>query len=393
VPLRRAEAPQRATFQELFFDLAFVVALFQLSHELLGNLRWGGAFQTLVLLLAVWLVWFATTWLTNQFDEQWPPLQVVVLAALVGSLVMAAALPEAFGRAGLVFAGAYVAIHIGPALFLALALRGGQLQRDIMRPLFWSGVLAVPWIAGALTHDSARAVLWTLAVIVEFTAFAVGFPTPGLGRRQTPLRPVVAEHLAERYRQFLIIALGELILMTTLAVNVSTAADRGTAFLVSIATAVLLWRIYVYRAGELLSTAIAAAAQPARLAERASHAHLVMVAGSVVTAVGAELVITHPRGHSQPAWVAVIFGGPALFLAGRALFEYTVFARLSTDRLIGLLVLAALTPALLHATPLIVALAATTVLISIAVVDTVRTTRHPSETPSPPSEPPQPGSD
>jgi low temperature requirement protein LtrA len=203
----------------------------------------------------------------------------------------------------------------------------------------------------------------------------------------------VAEHLAERYRQFLIIALGELILMTTLAVNVSTAADRGTAFLVSIATAVLLWRIYVYRAGELLSTAIAAAAQPARLAKWASYAHLVMVAGSVVTAVGAELVITHPHGHTQPAWVAVILGGPALFLAGRALFEYTVFARLSTDRLIGLLVLAALTPALLHATPLIVALAATTVLISIAVVDAVRTTRHPPETPSPPSGPPRPGGD
>src|SRR5258706_8125494 len=68
--LRRPGDPQRATFLELFFDLAFVVALLQLSHTLLRDLRWSGAFQTLVLLLAVWFIWFSTAWITDRLDPQ-----------------------------------------------------------------------------------------------------------------------------------------------------------------------------------------------------------------------------------------------------------------------------------------------------------------------------------
>jgi low temperature requirement protein LtrA len=112
-----------------------------------------------------------------------------------------------------------------------------------------------------------------------------------------------------------------------------------------------------------------------------------MIAGIVVTAVGAELVITHPRGHTQPASVAVILGGPALFIAGRAIFEYTVFTRVSRDRPIGLLVLAALTPAMLHVPPLIVALAATAILTAIAFADAARARGRPPERPSPPGRP------
>ena len=87
--------------------------------------------------------------------------------------------------------------------------------------------------------------------------------------------------------------------------------------------------------GSCWPAAIAAAPDPARLAVSAIYAHLVMVAGIVATAVGDELVIAHPLGHTQPAWVAVILGGPALFLAGRARFEYAVFGRVSRDRPIG----------------------------------------------------------
>jgi low temperature requirement protein LtrA len=386
--LRGPGDPQRATFLELFFDLAFVFALTQLSRGLIQNLGWSDAFQTLVLLLAVWWVWFSTAWLTDRLDPQRPAVQVVIIATVVGSLVIAAALPDAFGAQGLIFAGAYVAIQIGRGLFLVLAMRARELQRRSARALFWAGLSAVPWIAGALTHGTARGTLWTLAVALDYAAFALGFPTPRLGRESTSELPVVAEHLAERYRQFFIIALGELILVTGLALSgTGFAAARTAAFVVSIATTVLLWRIYIYRAGELLSAAIAAAPNPARIARAASIAHLVMVAGVVVTAVGDELVIAHPLGHTPPAWIAVILGGPALFLAGRAIFEYQVFARVSWDRPIGLLVLAALAPAMLLVPPVLVALAATAVLVGVAVSDSARARGHPAELPSPPGRP------
>ena len=372
-PFRSPEAPQRATFLELFFDLAFVVALFELSHGLLRELRWSGAFQTLVLLLAVWWVWFVTVWLTDRLDPQRQSVQVVVLATLVGSLVMAAALPRAFDMGGgLGFAGAFVTIQIGRSLLL-FAVPGGGLRRVALRPLLWAGVAALPWIAGALAHGTTRGVLWALAVAVEYTAFALGYPIPGLGRSYISESPVIAGHLAERYRQFLIVAVG------------------GGASILSIATTVQLWRIYIFRAGELLSAAIAGVTKPGRVAEWASYAHLVMVIGGVVTAVGAELVITHPRERGHPAWVVVILGGPALFLVGRAILEYAVFARVSPDRLAGVLVLAALTPVMLHVSPLFIALAATVVLVGIGIRDAFRARGRPPEAPSPPGRSSRPG--
>ena len=383
--IRDPEDPQRATFLELFFDLVFVLALTQLSHALIQHLTWTGAFQTLVLSLALWSVWSQTAGTTDRLDPQRSPVQLIVVATMLGSLVLAAATPEAFGTQGPLFAGAYVAINVGRSAFLMLVLRGHEVRRIWARQLVWFGVSAGPWIAGALVHDSARAALWTLAVAVDYAAAALLWPTPGLGRAKAEEFGIASEHLAERYRQFFIIALGELILLTGLAYSGSGFhRDRNAALLVSFATTVLLWRIYIYRAGELFASAIATAREPVRVGLVAVYSHLVMVAGIVLIAVGDEIVITHPAGHTRPAWSVVVFGGPALFLVGRAIFEYAVFARVSRNRWIGLLVLAVLTPVMLHSPPIIVALAVTAVLTGIAASDTARSRRRPPETPSPP---------
>jgi low temperature requirement protein LtrA len=113
-------------------------------------------------------------------------------------------------------------------------------------------------------------------------------------------------------------------------------------------------------------------------------AHLIMLAGIVVAAVGDQLVIAHPTGHTRPAWIAVLLGGPALFLIGRAQFERVVFRRVSRDRTIGLLVLAALAPAMILLQPLLVAIAGTGVLAGVAISDTARARGHPPEPPARP---------
>ena len=386
--VRKPGGPQQATFLELFFDLVFVLALTQLSRGLIQHLSWSGAFQTLVLLLAVWWVWVHTAGFGDIFDPQRPPIQLVVTACMLGGLVMAAVAPEAFGGRGPVFAGAYVAIQLGRSVFVVLVRPGREVRRLYTRQLVWFGVSALPWVAGALTQDSARAALWTLAVVVDSMALSLRYPTPGLGRASASEFAISGGHLAERYRQFFIIALGELILVTGLAFGVSgLGADRSAALVVSFATTVLLWRIYIYRAGELLGTAIGAARDPLRVGLPMVFSHLVMVAGVVVTAVGQELVITHPLEHTRPAWTAVILGGPALFLAGRAFFEYATFARVSRDRPIGLLALAAAAPVTLLLPPLLAATAATAVLAAIAIADAARARRRPPEPPSPPGGP------
>src|SRR5689334_10988312 len=101
------------TFEELFFDLVYVFAVTQLSHELLHHLTLTGLIDTLVLWFAVWLGWQYTCWVTNWFDPATPRIRSMLFAVMLLALVMAAAIPDAFGDRGLVFALAYVAMQVG----------------------------------------------------------------------------------------------------------------------------------------------------------------------------------------------------------------------------------------------------------------------------------------
>ncbi|MFD0785185.1 low temperature requirement protein A, partial [Micromonospora azadirachtae] len=131
--------------------------------------------------------------------------------------------------------------------------------------------------------------------------------------------------------------------------------------------------------------ALAAAADPVRASILALNAHLVMVAGLVPSAIAVELVIDHPFGRTQPAWIAVILGGPALFLVGRAMFEYAVFGRVSKDRVVGLILLAGGSPVMFFLPPLAVAVVPALVLAWIAVADAMRARGRPPEPAAPPS--------
>ncbi|RQW95756.1 hypothetical protein DKL51_14210 [Micromonospora globispora] len=131
--LRKLEDVARASFLELFFDVVFVFALRALAQQLLNNLTWSGAFQALVLLLAIGWVWSLTARVTEQLNPRRPPVQLLVLATMVGALVLSAAVPEAFGKTGLIFAVTYLAIQIGRSLVLVLLLRGQELQHIARR--------------------------------------------------------------------------------------------------------------------------------------------------------------------------------------------------------------------------------------------------------------------
>ena len=104
----------------------------------------------------------------------------------------------------------------------------------------------------------------------------------------------------------------------------------------------------------------------------------------VAAAVGFELVIDHPLGHTDPAWLVVIIGGPGLFVLGRVRFEYEVFGRVSPSRLIGLAALLVLAPLVAPRPPLLVAAATSAVLAGIALGDALRARGRPPEQPAPP---------
>lgn len=377
-PLPAGRRRYRASYLELFFDLVFIFGLAQLSYVLAGDLGWSGLMHSLVALLALWWVWSYTVWMANRLGVGQPAIQIVVIGTMFGSLLMAVAAPAAFSEQGVVFAVAYLAIYLGRIVVTLVTLRGRPERISLRWLLFFLGVSLAPWIAGGLTSGLTRAGLWTLAVILAYTLGRFDIPVIRISRSGRTGWGVSPEHLGERHQHFAIIALGDTILASGLTLREYVlAGERIVALALVFATTVLLWRIYFYRAGELLADAIESAQVPHRIGLLASYAHLLMVAGIVVVAVADVLIVVEPLGRLSTGAVAAILGGPALFLAGRAWLDYTTFSRVAWSRAIGLLVLVAVVPAAAVQPTIVVAVIAALVLFGVAVSDAIAWRRHP----------------
>ncbi|WP_161594923.1 low temperature requirement protein A [Verrucosispora sp. SN26_14.1] len=368
--LRSAAAPRRATFLELFFDLVFVVALALLSETLVTELTWRGVAEAVVVLLAVWWVWVLTTLVTDLYNPDSWVIQVVTVGVMFGALMMAAALPSAFGDRAGIFAGAYVASHLGRGFLFFLTLHEPIPRRRAVRIWAWFGISSVGWIAGAFADSDVRLWWWGGAAAVDYLAFAFGYPFPGRRRIGTAQFNPIAEHTAERYHQFFIIALGDIILVAGLTYSAyPVTADRTAAIVVAFASATLLFRIYVHRAAAQLTQAIEKAREPGRFARSAPYTHLLMIGGVVTAAASAKLIITEPAGTVGPEVLAVVVGGPAVFLLGRTRFEYEVFGRVAWPLLAGIALLGVLAPVALALTPLLAVVCANLVLLAIVLFD------------------------
>ena len=368
------DAAHRVTFFELFFDLVYVFAITQLSHGLLGHLDLRGLAETIVLLLAVWWAWVYTTWATNWLNPDSTGCRLLLIGVMGAGLVMAASIPTAFGDGALPFAVAYSAIQVGRSGFVLWAVREDPVRRaNFQRIVVWNVAASALWIAGALASDGARDVIWLSALVVDYAAPAARFFVPGLGSSTTAHWTVTASYFSERFKLFVILALGESIIVTgatfsDLEPDIASVAAFGIAFIGSVA----MWWIYFHHSADAGEEAMGRSGDPGRIARSAyTYSHLPIVAGIIVTAVGDELVIGHPGGHADLATIATVLGGPALFLAGHALFKYTVFGAVSVVRLIGVAVLVALVPVASALSPAAVALLAMLVLVGVAVHETL----------------------
>jgi low temperature requirement protein LtrA len=376
-PWLRPDAPDEeigVSFAELFFDLVFVFAITQLAHALLADLTLPGAGRALLLLMALWWVWVLTTWATNRLNPDSQPVRLMLLAQMLAGLMVAVALPHAFDRHAMMFAAAYVAMQLGRVVFLAWAVRGHDrvAHADALRNAAWLGASACLWLAGGWM-EGLRPALWAAAVGLEYLAPAVGFRVPGLGRSRTREWNVDAPHMAERCGLFLIIALGEGLLVTgrTFAAAEWTGAAM-TAFLVAFLGSVLMWWIYFDTGVERGRARLERDRDPGRLARAAyTYVHLPIVAGLVVTAVADERVLARPTGTTDLATALVVLGGPVLFVGGNLLFKKAISGVYPLSHRLGLLLLALSAPLAPSVQPVMLAAVAVGVLLVVAVWETV----------------------
>src|SRR5919204_947467 len=363
----RPDAP-RVTSVELFFDLVYVFAVTQLSQHLAHDLTGRGAIETLVLFLAVWWAWNYTAWATNWIDPERPAVRVLMLVLMLISLVMSAKIPRAFGDEAVGFAAAYVAIQVVRGAFVVVAFRGQSMSRNYAQLLAWSCIAGAVWLVGAFLHGDARLATWILALAIDYAAPWHGFVLPGLGRTPTRAWTLAGGHLAERNQLVVLIALGESILALGKTFSELHAdASIVTAFVSGFVGIVSLWWVYFVRHAEEAAQRISRSVDPTRIGRLGyAYAHAIMVAGVIVVAVAIERTMVDPGGETSGATAAVILGGPALYLAGNALFNLALIGRLPPSRLVGIVLLALLVPLAAVVQPLVLGIAATLVVLGLA---------------------------
>ena len=311
---------------ELFFDLVFVFAVTQLSHYLLAHHTLTGALQTLVMFLAVWWAWIFTAWATNWLDPGQPAVRIALLIVMLLSMVLSSTIPGAFGPYGLHFALAYVAIQVGRTAYTAWAREGlfrGS-STNMARATLYFIASAFLWIAGGLDPEPGRRLIWwAVALVIEYAGPFTFFHVPGIGRSTPEEWTISGAHMAERCGLFIIIALGEGIIMTGVTfAELKPSREAILAFLSAFIGSVAMWWIYFDVGARRGSELIEHDDRPGLIGRQAyTYGHIPIVAGIIVLAVADEQVLTHPTGHLQPYYVAALIGGAVLFIGGTMVFK------------------------------------------------------------------------
>ena len=333
---------ERVTPLELFFDLVFVFAITQVTSMLADDQTWGGLARALLVLGALWWAWVGYAWLTNTINPDEGAVRLAILGAMGALLLVALAVPNAFGDDGVLFGVAYFSVRLLHIVLFTLAARG---DRDMLGSVFRLGVgstigPALIIVAG-FTDGGAQAALWTIALTLDFLggAFSSG------GWRVSPA------HFAERHGLIIIIALGESIVAIGVGAR-GEALDAGVigAALLGIAVVTALWWSYfdvVAIVAERKLTELSGVAQASLARDTYSYLHLPMVAGIVLFALALKQTLGHIGDELETVPAVALCLGPAVYLLAHDAMRFRTSRTYNWRRSLTVLALVALLPAAL----------------------------------------------
>jgi low temperature requirement protein LtrA len=337
---------------ELFFDLVFVFAITQVTSLLAAHPTWGGVLRGMLVLAALWSAWNGYAWLTSALDVDEGGVRMAMLASMATMLVVALAVPGAFGDSAVLFGAAFLLVRLLHLVLSAVVGRDDPDRRGALLRYAPTAVLGSSLLVLAgFVHGDGRLALWAVALTIDYLGPAV----VGMGRGWR----VAPRHFAERYGLIILIALGESII----AIGVGAGFELTTGVVVAAALAVVvvsaLWWLYFDVAAIMARGRLAEATglDRARLARDAYHyLHLPMVAGIVLFALGLKTTIGHFGEVLDTVPAVALCGGVALYLLAHIGFLIRTTGRVFRRRTLGAALLLALLPAAL-AIPALAALA------------------------------------
>jgi low temperature requirement protein LtrA len=302
------------------------------------------------------------------------PIRLVLVFVMAASLLMAVAIPEGFGEYALLFACGYSALQLGRNAFVVAVTPRGRFNQNYRQILAWSLISAPLWVAGGIVDAEAwRWVLWLAALGIDLAAPLAAYWLPGHGTTPMSQWQIEGAHFGERFQLFVIIALGEsIVLAGATASDTGLSIDVVAALLLAFLSSAALWWLYFGQvAGAVLERIRGATAEQRGQIGRDiyTYLHLPIVAGIVLVAAGDELVIAHPTDDLHDAGALIALGGPALFLAGLTACAARIGQPQSVTRAVAIVALLAAMPLAVSANGLLVSALVTTLLAALVVAE------------------------
>src|SRR5712691_3208457 len=234
---------RHASWLELFFDLVFVVAITELSHELVVDHSTAGFLRFAALFIPVYVAWQGYMAYATRFDTDDLLFRVAYFAAMLAVAAMAVLIDDvAHGRNSAAFALAYVTLR---SFMLALywrAWRAVPEARTLIR-LYgggYSGGVAI-WLASLAVDTPLRYVFWGVALTLELSL-------PPLSTHIHRRVPTSGSHLPERWALFTLIVLGESVVAVALRTSgTNWHVDSVAAGVLGFTAVAAIWWLYFDR--------------------------------------------------------------------------------------------------------------------------------------------------
>ncbi len=325
-----APEEQPVTFVELFFDLVFVFSLTKVVGLLHHDFGWAAAGRAALVFWLVWWAWTQFTWALNAADTKHTLVRLGTLLATAVTFFMAIAVPEAMGERSLWFAVSYVIVRaIGLGMYLWVVWWHSAHRRAVISFAAMSAFGLCAVLAGGAVGGTAQYGLWGLAIALDVLAGLVS--TKKEGFRVQPA------HFGERHALFVIIALGETLVVA--AGGVTGAAwtiDVLEIAALAVATTCALWWTYFPLSKPRLEGALhaqSAASQSNIAGDAFSLLHFPVLCGIVAFALAVEQSLAH-AGQTMPReGTAALAASVLLFVGGTGLALWRATGRVPFARL------------------------------------------------------------
>lgn len=204
------EENRTATPLELFYDLIFVVAIAHVAaafhHGFAQNHIAHGVISFFMVFLAIWWAWNQYTWFASSFDNNSVRFRLATMWQMVGALVIAAGVENAFNADFTVVIIGYVIIRLS-AVWLWFKVASDNPKLKITGRRYAVGILLcqLGWVTQGFFEFSY--LFFALLFLAEFIV-----PYYAESHTQTHFH---SEHIEERFGLLTIIVLGESILAST----------------------------------------------------------------------------------------------------------------------------------------------------------------------------------